>query len=135
MDLPSPAGFPTRSGPVPEESRKPDIFVSRRPSPDEREPDILSLSRAAPTVKRPEPAGAPAREESGWDAAARTRDRGIPASASHYFEEGLAMLRRGDQPGALALWEQALALEPENRIYQSNVKRLKRMLEPSKRKP
>jgi len=68
------------------------------------------------------------------DAVGRT-DRGRPellspeARARALFEEGLEKLRGHDSTGALECWSRALELDPTNRLYVSNVRKLKRQLE------
>ena len=52
-----------------------------------------------------------------------------PRSAAAIFEEGYALLRGGDHRGAAAKWEEAVALDPDSRTYQTNLKMLQRLLE------
>ena len=47
-----------------------------------------------------------------------------PASAEHFFEQGLERLRAGDIDAARAAWEQALAIEPGHRRCRANLKLL-----------
>jgi hypothetical protein len=54
-------------------------------------------------------------------------DPAIEAAVEH-FDRGLALRREGRFGEALAEWEQALALAPENRIYQASVERLRGQL-------
>ena len=49
--------------------------------------------------------------------------------ASTSFDRGLDLLRRKDIHGALVEWQRALELEPENRTYRSNLRRLERLLD------
>jgi len=66
------------------------------------------------------PAAAPA----GIAAAPRGAGAASPAVAA--FESALAHLRARDLPAACAELERAVALEPQNRTYQSNLRRLRR---------
>jgi CheY-like chemotaxis protein len=50
-------------------------------------------------------------------------------TAAEYFERGLQCVRAKRYADALPEWEQATALDPENRIYQHNLLRLQRLLE------
>jgi serine/threonine protein kinase len=45
------------------------------------------------------------------------------------FDEGLALIRQGDRESALAAWERAVALAPDNRRYQGNLRLLRKALE------
>jgi CheY-like chemotaxis protein len=53
-----------------------------------------------------------------------------PERASASFDRGLELLRRKDLRGALAEWQRAVELEPDNRTYRANLRRLERLVEP-----
>jgi len=113
-DLPSPAGFATRAGtPAPDGAPR-DPFATRRAGSRTDEDVFTSYRR---------PGGAEPPPES----TARASLEGARAAALH-FENGLGLLRSGANEEALAEWELATSLDPENRVYQSNLKRLKRKL-------
>ena len=48
--------------------------------------------------------------------------------AVHLFDHGLKLRAEGRHGEALYAWEKALALAPENRLYQSHVRRLRAQL-------
>lgn len=48
--------------------------------------------------------------------------------ANALFEDGLEKMRARDTQGALACWAKAVELDPGNRVYQSNLRVLKRQL-------
>ena len=48
-----------------------------------------------------------------------------PAAAA--FDRGLELLEHKDHERALAAWQEAVALDPGNRTYQANLKRLERL--------
>ena len=56
----------------------------------------------------------------------------VPAETSEpavlLFDQGLMLRAEGRHGEALAAWEKALALAPENRLYQSHVRRLRAQL-------
>ncbi len=49
--------------------------------------------------------------------------------ANAKFDEGLRLIRIGRKAEALEVWERALELDPENRRYQSNIRRLRKLIE------
>lgn len=51
-----------------------------------------------------------------------------PKRASDYFDEGLTCWRNKDLEGTLACWTKALEMDPENRRYESNLRKLKRQM-------
>ena len=51
-----------------------------------------------------------------------------PKQASDYFDEGLMCWRNKDFKGTLVCWTRALELDPENRRYESNLRKLKRQM-------
>jgi CheY-like chemotaxis protein len=53
----------------------------------------------------------------------------ILRSAAEHFERGLDAVQQKRYSAALLEWERALQLEPENRVYQHNLKRLTRLIE------
>jgi CheY-like chemotaxis protein len=52
-----------------------------------------------------------------------------PDRASQSFDRGMDLLRRKDLHGALIEWQRAVELEPENRTYRANLRRLERLVE------
>jgi len=52
-----------------------------------------------------------------------------PERASASFDRGLELLRRKDMRAALVEWQRALELEPDNRTYRINVRKLERLVE------
>ena len=44
------------------------------------------------------------------------------------FELGLSLVRERDFPGARVAWEEALKLDPDNRVYKGNIRRLKKLM-------
>jgi hypothetical protein len=46
--------------------------------------------------------------------------------AARHFERGLHHLQNGDEESALAEWELATGMDPENRAYQANLMRLRK---------
>jgi serine/threonine protein kinase len=136
LDLPSPAGIPTHPG-LPEEPRR-DIFQARRHSLAQGDDDVFTSYRRvkerpsagafatrARSATATAPAAAPrAKEPDGWKRVEQTPEQ----IAARHFDEGLALLRKGDRPAALAEWERAVELAPDNRVYQSNLKRLRQHL-------
>jgi len=51
------------------------------------------------------------------------------AQAREKFELGLSRVRERDYEGAEAAWNEALQLDPKNRVYQGNLKRLQKLKE------
>lgn len=49
--------------------------------------------------------------------------------AARHFDRGLHLLKLGDEQGALAEWELALVMAPNNKTYQANIERLRRRME------
>jgi len=47
------------------------------------------------------------------------------------FELGLSRVKERDFEGAAVAWQEALELDPENRVYQGNLKRLQKLKERS----
>lgn len=50
-------------------------------------------------------------------------------SAAVHFERGLSAVERKDYAAALPHWEAAAEIDPENRLYQHNLMRLRRLVE------
>ncbi|MFW5741338.1 MAG: hypothetical protein ACOC1F_13340, partial [Myxococcota bacterium] len=48
--------------------------------------------------------------------------------AAQRFDEGLDLVRAGEHEHALRAWQEAAALTPSNRLYQSNLRILRRRL-------
>jgi CheY-like chemotaxis protein len=53
----------------------------------------------------------------------------IVRNAAEHFERGLDAVQHKRYGAALAEWERALALEPDNRVYQHNLKRLRGLID------
>jgi CheY-like chemotaxis protein len=53
----------------------------------------------------------------------------IVRTAAEHFERGLDAVQHKSFPVALAEWERAIALEPDNRIYQHNLRRLRSLID------
>ena len=51
-----------------------------------------------------------------------------PKRASDWFDDGLTCWRNKDLDGTLLCWTKALEMDPENRRYESNVRKLKKQL-------
>ena len=60
-------------------------------------------------------------EQAWWGSSTEPR-----AEAAAKFDEGLALIRDGQKAEALAAWERAVELNPENRRYQSNLRLLRK---------
>src|SRR5262249_4340059 len=58
-----------------------------------------------------------------------TAPRRGPERASSVFDRGLDLLRQKQLRAALAEWRRALELDPDNRTYRTNLRRLERMVE------
>jgi hypothetical protein len=63
-----------------------------------------------------------------WDDQATRRAGG----AAIAFDAGLELVRDKDYAGALAEWERAIDCDPGNRLYQSNLRRLRELIRASK---
>lgn len=74
----------------------------------------------ATVTPRPSPATTPA----------RAADATPPVDVARLFDDGLDRSRRGDWSGALACWEQALAVDPDNKALAINVKVARRKTTP-----
>jgi len=61
-------------------------------------------------------------------AATLTRPRRPVNPASESFERGLELLRRRELVSALEEWKRAAELEPDNRTYRANLRRLERLV-------
>ena len=74
-------------------------------------------------------AGGGAAEVRGWRTTSQARspevERSTRERAVALFDRGLELRRGGRYGEALDAWEKALALAPDNRIYQANVQRLR----------
>jgi serine/threonine protein kinase len=108
---------------------------------------LAETGRARPASADARPSGLDEGRTAGaWDRVARpTASRSAPVSTSKpaagttpvgkqvaatvHFENGLTSLREGRHAEALAAWTAAIELDPGNRLYQSNLRRLKKMLE------
>jgi CheY-like chemotaxis protein len=53
----------------------------------------------------------------------------IVRTAAEHFERGLDAVQHKSYPVALAEWERAAALDPDNRIYQHNLRRLRGLID------
>lgn len=106
----------------------PTVFGASRPSLPERSEAFAGLAkrpRAELAVVRPEP---PRVHRWGPYEKLDGEAPAPPRAASAHFDSGLAHVRRQELHLALQEWERAVALEPENRSYQSNLQRLREKL-------
>lgn len=109
----------------------------------EEEAAVVPDSEVEPQVEPPEPEESDMRNERdvhAWDrVVGRIRGNSIPAPdppirveqpkrASDWFDEGLSCWRNKDFEGTLACWTKALELDPDNRRYESNLRKLKRQM-------
>ena len=72
----------------------------------------------------------------GWDGAVATPTASLPAltpcqRALQFFEEGVDLARSRQYRAALDKLEQAVELDPDNRVYGANLRRVKKQLEES----
>lgn len=157
-DIHSPAGFPTRSGPIQEERLSPDVFLSSRPTIAHDADDDIFTSFTRVKLERVQENPFATIEQRTVEEVVervvdrvtdRVTDRGgkeepaaerrsrdvwqptapVENEAARHFEEGLDLMRSGRYEEALEKWKAAISLEPGNRTYQSNIRRLKRMME------
>ncbi len=57
---------------------------------------------------------------------AQRQEWATPAQrAAEYFQRGLELVREGRHADAIREWEEAATLDPQNRMYQSNLRRLR----------
>ncbi len=85
----------------------------------------VSVGMADGPSARPRAARAQLEDEGYW----ARRPETLRADVAERFERGLLCCKRGEYQGALAEWEEVLALDPENRWIKSNIRRLKTLLE------
>ena len=71
----------------------------------------------------------------GLDEEAESGVRTRNPSAAEYFESGMQAVRGKRYRDALSEWEQAAALDPDNRIYHHNLLRLQRLLATESERP
>ena len=102
------------------------------PSPARGVPPALARGAAPqspPVSIFSAPAAAAGAEVRGWRTASQARspevERSTRERAVALFDRGLELRRGGRYGEALDAWEKALALAPDNRIYQANVQRLR----------
>ncbi len=109
--------------------------IAREPSPRRDVPRLRTPSQTrlrVPVVPTPpppagwtEPAGWA--EPGGWtEPGARFRDR-----AAESFQRGLELVQDKDYVAAKLEWERAIEHDPDNRLYQSNLRRLRELIEKS----
>ena len=117
-----------------------------QPPPARGAPPALALPRPSPASQPPAPAPRAAAPPSppvsifsapaaaggavrGWRTTSQARspevERSTRERAVALFDRGLELRRGGRYGEALDAWEKALALAPDNRIYQANVQRLR----------
>jgi serine/threonine protein kinase len=112
---------------VPLGELKSDVFSIYRPPRTLTTADLFTSARRARSVstgRSPEPALRAASELP----SSTPRSWGPTSEAAKRFERGLELLGQREYGAALLEWEGALELEPENRSYQSNLKRLRKLL-------
>jgi serine/threonine-protein kinase len=113
--------------------------IRRLPPPPPALPSAVKLSSPAPLAAPPPlpppvsifaaravPAGTAVR---GWRTTSRSgspeSDRGARERAVELFDRGLELRTSGRYGEALNAWEKALALAPDNHVYQSSVQRMR----------
>jgi serine/threonine protein kinase/predicted hydrocarbon binding protein len=100
---------------------RPPLAKPTLPSPAASQPPPVSIF-SAPTA----PSGTAVR---GWQRKSQVRspelERSARERAVELFDRGLELRGGGRYGEALDAWEKALALAPDNRVYQSNVQRLR----------
>jgi serine/threonine protein kinase len=98
------------------------LFDRRRPRSAHDTPDIFSTGRAAVVdVREPQPMKE-------W---AGSIEPAQPREAARHFDRGFALVAAKRYREALQEWELALAGDPENRTYKTNVRRLREHVEPT----
>jgi serine/threonine-protein kinase len=132
----APPQDPMDESAVPSPHAAPDLFATpphRPPSiPDlfaagpRRTPSELPLPRPPPRSLTPSPRR-PGSVSASF-ALARPREHSGSNPAAVHFDRGWQLLREGNAAGALAEWEEALALDRDNRTYALNVEKLKKKL-------
>jgi len=128
-DMFSPPGMATGTGPSHDSS---DVFLSRRLGQSDSDgdaftsfkPAALERLRAEHVAQREAERANRARAAGDWSEHAVSPEN----KAAKHFENGLTSLRKGEYQSALEQWEAATALDPDNRVYQTNLRRLKQML-------
>ena len=133
--------FSTSSPPPPADSSL-DVFTLSKPDRSGSEDDVFTsfkVFRTPVVASTPVEAEVEASSEKApaddFPFVKKRADSANPApiggpdnKAAEHFEAGLAYLQKKFYDEAMAEWEEAIRLEPENRIYQSNLKRLKEKL-------
>ncbi len=114
--------------PVPQRELKNDVFSIRRPSPSVAH-DVFPGARRTPiATERPASMPPPPPPPSPPGASVR-------APGAELFDRGLELLRERQYSRAFELWKEAVQLEPGNRAYQTNLKRLQKLLDDSRGNP
>jgi len=121
--------------PPPPARGAPPALALSRPSPAHLPPAPAPTPRGAVPQSPPvsifaSPAAAAGAAVRGWRTTSQARSPAIESSTSReravaLFDRGLELRRGGRYGEALDAWEKALALAPDNRIYQANVQRLR----------
>jgi serine/threonine protein kinase len=93
-------------------------------------PDIFGRAPSGPVARSPfDSGGRPHRRAPGWTVAIGERERSEgQREATRLFERGLSCVAERDYAGALELWRRAVELDPAERSYQINLKRLEERL-------
>jgi eukaryotic-like serine/threonine-protein kinase len=95
-----------------------DAFIKSRV--DARETEEDEAGESSPLFEPPR------REKRGTSWWTGRGDQQAQAAAS--FDEGLELVRKGRREEALLAWEKAVALDPENRRYQGNLRMLRKSI-------
>lgn len=88
--------------------------------PGRRAPSYFRLR--LPEVLTPAAAAAP-----GWDEPAKT-GKPVPQRAAQSFQRGLEHVRGKEYDAAVLEWERAIELDPDNKLYRSNLRRLRELM-------
>jgi serine/threonine protein kinase/predicted hydrocarbon binding protein len=114
------------SGPIRKLAAPPPLPASAAPAPP-KSPPAVGLAAPASIFSAPvAPSGTAVR---GWRTTAAARspeaERSARDRAVALFDRGLELRGAGHYGEALDAWEKALALAPDNHVYQANVERLR----------
>jgi hypothetical protein len=91
---------------------------------DERRAGRVAQVAPEPTAVRPDPVARPLAAPSQRAAAPEAASSGNETDAARLIDQGFALLRQQRVAEARAAWQEAHALDPENRMLQLNLQRL-----------
>jgi predicted hydrocarbon binding protein/tRNA A-37 threonylcarbamoyl transferase component Bud32 len=116
------------SGPIRKLAEPPPAAVLR-PSPPRLPPLPVAAALPPPVSIFSAPTAPAGTAVHGWRTTAPARsaeaDRSARERAVEFFDRGVELRTGGHYGEALDAWEKALALAPDNRVYQANVQRLR----------